>query len=159
MIIWPFLIIGFILSAVMAMWIRDNVDNQTFQISKGMHIFWGKHKKEAEILAEGSSVKNMRIKTIKFYLTIFLLHLFVAFCIVAMGGIIGAEWLVFMKYLEVKLTWFSVIFMFFTPLTLLYALIHISLKLSNFSEPYSHVIFIEMYIISVIYWYGILQGF
>ena len=158
MIIWPFLIIGFILSLVMAMWIRDNVDSQTFQISEGMHIFWGKHKKEAEILAHGS-VKSMRIKTIKFYLTIFLLHLFVAFCIVAIGGIIGAEWLAFMKYLEVKLTWFSAIFMFFTPLTLLYALIHISLKLSSFTEPYSHVIFIEMYMISVIYWYGILQGY
>ncbi len=158
MIIWPFLIIGFILSAVMAMWIRDNVDNQTFQISKGMHIFWGKHKKDAEILA-GGSIKNMRIKTIKFYLTVVLLHLFVTFCIVTIGGIIGAEWLVFMKYLEVKFTWFSALIMFFTPLTLLYTLIHISLKLSNFSEPYSHVIFIEMYIISVIYWYGISQGF
>ena len=159
MIIWPFIIIGFILGAVMAMWIRDNVDEQTFQISKGMHIFFGKHKNEAEVLANGSSVKKMRMKTIKFYLNLVLIHLFVTFCIVSLGGIIGAEWMAFMKYLEVKLTWFSAIFMFFTPLTLLYALIHLSLKLSNFSEAYSHVIFIEMYIVSLIYWYGILQGF
>lgn len=132
MTIWqPFMVIGVILTVIMAFWIRDYVDQTTFDISDKCIYMVLLHCFVMFCIATVGGIIGagwiIYVNSFDVVIDVFILFIFGLF------------------------------FLFFIPLVLLYAGECWVLCINRFRKEYSQIIFLLTYIIAIFFWYDILQ--
>lgn len=144
-IVWLFLGIGSVASALTAFWMHGNTIEEQFEIPDWCRAveWFGPNRDD---------IAN-RFEAVKWFIVITLEHMLICFCFATAISILAVLWMSLLYALGGALkTWFAFFFFLAIPLIFIYVGSHFLFKLSRFRKLCSHVIFIVTYIVSIFYW-------